>query len=566
MSSVYRVNTRTRKITREPLKEAWKLLGGRSLIAAVMTEEVNPKCDPLGKENKILFCTSLLAGTTVPMGHRLSVGGKSPLTGTIKEANVGGTAASMLAAHDIKMIVVEDFPEDGKWHIVKINQDGSADLIPAGDFAGLNNYALVDKCKARFGKDIGIMSIGVAGERGYKNSTIQLLDAATGYPSRAAARGGVGSIMGSKKIKAVVIEKAKNKSKFPYADKQRYDEARKKFIESVLNDPRAKAIKSVGTLLGIMGTGPTGILPVQNFSGKLFDKIAELNPEAFMKRMAVGGGRNAESCQPGCIIQCSNRFHDKDGNYLTSGLEYETIALLGSNCNISDYDYIARADRACDDLGIDTVELGATIGVCMEGGKIPWGDAAAAEKLIQEMHDGTEFGKLMGQGTEAVGKALGVKRIPTVKGQAMAGYDPRNLKGIGVTYATSPMGADHSAGSTMAYPGDHKSKTGQVENSADRQIAVAACDSLICLLCWGSALPFLPEMLAGIYGGEWDNSKIMQIGSQTIQCELAWNKAAGFTEKDNKLPEFFYTEASPATGASFDIEPEEYASMFNCTA
>lgn len=562
MSSVYRINTRTREITREPLKEAWKLLGGRGLIAAVMTEEVNAMCDPLGRENKLILCTSLLAGTNMPMGHRLSVGGKSPLTRTIKEANVGGTAATMLANHDIKIITIEDFPEDGKWFIVKINQDSSAELIPADDFVGLNNYALVDKCKARFGNDIGVMSIGVAGERGYKNSTIQLLDAATGYPSRAAARGGVGSIMGSKKIKAVVIEKAKIKNQFPYADKHRYDEARKKFIELVLNDPRAKAIKSVGTLLGIMGTGPTAILPVQNFSGKLFNKISELNPEAFLKRMAVGGGRNAESCQLGCIIQCSNRFHDKDGNYLTSGLEYETIALLGSNCNISDYDYIARTDRACDDLGIDTVELGATIAVCMEAGKIPWGDTAAAEKLVQEMYDGTEFGKLMGQGTEVVGKALGVKRIPTVKGQAMAGYDPRNLKGIGVTYATSPMGADHSAGLTISYPGDHKSKEGQVENSADRQIIVAACDSLMCLLGLGAALPFLPELMAGIYGGEWDRSKIMEIGFQTITRELAWNKAAGFTEKDNKLPEFFYTEKSPATGASFDIEPEEYASMF----
>ena len=144
----------------------------------------------------------------------------------------------------------------------------------------------------------------------------------------------------------------------------------------------------------------------------------------------------------------------------------------------------------------------------------------------------------------------------------MAGYDPRNLKGIGVTYATSPMGADHSAGLTISYPGDHTSKTGQVENSEDRQVLVAACDSLMCLLGLGGALPFLPDLLAGMYGGEWDKSRIMDIGLETIKRELAWNKAAGFTEKDNELPDFFYTEKSPATGASFDITPGEYASMF----
>ena len=564
MSIVYRVNTTTKEITHEELKEEYRLLGGRSLIARVLTDEVNPQCDPLGAGNKLILCTTLLAGTTLPMAHRLSVGGKSPLTGGIKEANSGGTAASMLARHGIKMIILEGLPQTNDWHILHIQKDGTPEFMDAVDYLGLNNYDFAAKMQERFGKDVGVISIGVAGERGYRNSTVQLIDASTGYPSRAAARGGLGALMGAKKIKAVVIEKAANRYNFPYADKERYEAVRKKYIQRVLSSPRTESMQKTGTISMIDFTSTVAALPVRNFSGQFFEQAEAIKSKAFVERAFVGGGKNKEGCQPGCIVRCSNRFHTKDGEYLTSGLEYETVALCGSNCGIADLDVIARLDRMCDDLGVDTIETGATIAVCMEAGKVPFGDGEGAIALLQEMMDGTEFGRLMGQGTEAVGKALGVKRIPTVKGQALPAYDPRNIKGLGVTYSTSAMGADHTAGMTLGPGIDPSKKDFQVEKSRQSQMGAAVTDSFTCSFGWGELNndEILPEVMSSLYGGEWTFEQIMNIGKETIKLERAFNKAAGFTGDDDCLPTFFYTEAS-ATGTVFDISPEEMQEIFN---
>jgi len=242
-----------------------------------------------------------------------------------------------------------------------------------------------------------------------------------------------------------------------------------------------KWLREIGTPALVDVTGPKAILPVRNYSGEFYDKLASINREQFLSKLKANGGRSGKPCQAGCVIHCSNHYNDAKGEYLTSGLEYETVALLGANCDIADFDIIARMDWLCDDFGIDTIETGATIGVCMEAGKIPWGDGEAAIGLIEEMISGTELGKLLGQGTLVAGKTLGVKRIPTVKGQAMAAYDPRNLKGTGVTYATSPMGADHTAGLTMSAALNPISPLGQASLSGMVQSVAATADSFMCL-------------------------------------------------------------------------------------
>jgi len=559
MSKVYRVNVRTKTITQEELKEEYRLLGGRSLVSKVLTDEVDPTCDPLGAGNKLILCTTLLAGTTIPAAHRISVGAKSPLTGGIKEANSGGTTATYLARHNIKMIIFEDLPESDQWHLLKIDRDGKAELVPADEYVGLNNYALVEKLKERYGDSIAVTSIGKAGEMLYRNSTLQSIDAATGFPSRASARGGLGAVMGSKKIKAVVIERSEKPHAFQYADKERYEAARKKFVDTIINNAGMQWLREIGTpaLVGI--TGSTAILPYRNYSGAFNEKLSTLTADQFMKNIKERGGKTGEACQVGCVLHCSNRYHDASGNYLTSALEYETIALVGSNCAISDLDMVARIDRLCDDFGLDTIETGATLAVCMEAGKIPWGDGEAAIALIEEMKAGTEFGRILGQGTLATGKALGVKRIPAVKGQSLSGYEPRNLKGTGVTYATSPMGADHTAGLTLEAPIDPLNPMGQAAVSSMLQPMFAAADSLMCLFAWFAAASAdtIPELMAGVYGGEWDFNKVIDIGRQCVLREKAFNTAAGFTKEDDRLPEFFLTEKSPATGAVFDIKPIE---------
>jgi aldehyde:ferredoxin oxidoreductase len=565
VTKVYRINVKTKAILQEELKEEYRLLGGRSLISQVITDEIDPTTEPLGAGNKLIICTSLLAGTTVPSAHRLSIGGKSPLTGGIKESNSGGTFATMLAQHNIKMIILEDLPNSDNWQLLKIGKDGGMEFIPADDYIGLNNYPLVEKLKERYGKKIGIISVGKAGEMIYRNSTLQNLDASTGYPSRASARGGMGSVMGSKKIKAVVVEKAERPYAFQYADKERYEAVRKKIVDAMVNNEKNKWLREIGTPALVDVTGSRAILPVRNYSGEIYDKLASITGEQFLSKLKANGGKTGKPCQAGCAIHCSNHYNDSKGKYLTSGLEYETIALLGANCDIADFDVIARMDRMCDDFGIDTIETGATIGVCMEAGKIPWGDGEAAIGLIEDMISGTELGKLLGQGTLVVGKTLRVKRIPAVKGQAMAAYDPRNLKGTGVTYATSPMGADHTAGLTLSAVLDPISPVGQVALSATVQSAAATADSFMCLFAWSAAgsREIIPELMSSVYGGDWDFDKVLNIGRQSLLREKAFNIAAGLKEESDRLPEFFLNEKSPATGAVFDIKPIELDGVLN---
>ncbi|WP_258361141.1 aldehyde ferredoxin oxidoreductase C-terminal domain-containing protein [Moorella sulfitireducens] len=565
MPNVYRINTRTKSIAGEDLKKDYLLFGNRGLVAKVLSDEVNPACDPLGAENKLIICTGIFAGTPVPGAHKFSIGGKSPLTGGIKESNVGGNAGYQLARHGIRMLVFEDLPADDKWYLLKVNKDSTVELVPADEYVGLNTYALSEKLYAKYGKDIAIIAIGTAGERKYNIASVMVSDQATGHPCRAAGRGGMGAVMGSKHIKAVVIEKAEKKYEVNYVDKEKFMAANKKYIDFLTHADSMKVMTEVGTIGAIDIMGSMAIMPVKNFRGGFFDKIDGVNTKAFLTKLKENGGKNGLPCQPGCVVRCNNIYCNSKGEYVTGSLEYETVVLLGPNCDIANLDFLAEMDRLCDDLGVDSMEVGNIVAVCMEAGKIAWGDEDGTRKLIMEMVEGTEFGRLMGKGTAAVGKALGVQRVPAVKGQAISAYDPRNLKGMGVTYATSPMGADHTAGHTFVPGVDHMSKVGQVNLSGQLQMTTAMVDNMGCMfnLLSSVSLPdVLPNLMAGLYGGDWDLKKVIGIGVQTLMLEKAFNKAAGFTDEDDRLPEFFYKEKALATGTVFDITSEEIKKVF----
>lgn len=558
-----RLKMDTKSIIYENVKEEYELFGGRGLIAKILNDEVNPKCDALSRENKLILCGGLLNGTLAPNCGRLSVGGKSPLTGGIKEANVGGTAARILGKLMLKAIIVENKPPDNEWFILRIDAD-KTELLPAGKYVGLNNYALAERLREDFGEQISIISIGTAGERGYRNSTVQVTDM-EGRPSRAAGRGGLGAVMGSKGLKAIVLN-ATGSADTEYADREKFKAAVKNYTVAIKADPvSGQVFPALGTAALVNMVNALGALPTKNYSNGKWDKAENIGGEKLVEIQSTRGGGTGHICMPGCVVSCSNIYNDANGNYLTSGFEYETIALNGSNCGIDSLDTIARIDRLCDDLGIDTIETGGTIAVCMEAGQIQFGDGEGAIKLIQEMMDGTDFGKVLGQGTELTGKYLGVSRIPTVKGQNMAAYDPRGLKGTGVTYATSPMGADHTAGNTVGNPTvDPYKKEGQVDLSTNLQVAMATIDSLgICLMAAlgpmanPESIGYLCAMMSGKYGGQWESDRFFGIGVQTIALEKAFNNAAGFTTRDNKLPDFMYREVLPSSGAVFDFTEQE---------
>ncbi|MFZ5643394.1 MAG: aldehyde ferredoxin oxidoreductase C-terminal domain-containing protein [Bacillota bacterium] len=553
-------------VSKEPLDDEYRELGGKALIAQYMIKNVPPQCDPLGIENQLIFCTTVFAGTKFTTAHRLSVGGKSPLTGGIKESNVGGYAASLLAEQGIKLIVVKDHPaNDGLWFL-HIDARGNAVLEEASVYEGVNNYELVKKMHERFDNKLATVSIGSAGERLYKSASIQVSEFGSGHPSRAAARGGLGALMGSKRLKAIVIEKPEKPFKVKYENEAKFNEVCQKLNKMIAEGAKNDPFHNIGTIATIEVTGANGILPVGNYSGKLFPEYTEVGANRFMSNLAARGGRNKLSCQPGCVVQCSNVYNDKDGNYLTSGFEYETIALFGPNCLIADLDAIAKMDRICDDLGVDTIEIANAVAMCMDAGKIQWGDADAALALLKEMVDGTEFGNLLGSGCEAVGKSLGCKRIPVVKHQALAAYDPRNTKGTGITYATSPMGADHTAGLSMGRAFDDRGRAAQAFVSNKLQVAMCFADSMMCIFAFAHMVPGIPllgDLMAALYGGEGGLLRVSTMGVKTLLTERAFNKMAGMTAEDDRLPDFFYKERSVATGSQFDINDYELEVLFD---
>ena len=566
MWSKLTIDMKNLNVTKNEMDKDLNELGGRSLIAQYMIKNVPPQCDALGCDNRLLFCTTVFAGTKLTTAHRMSVGGKSPLTGGIKESNVGGLAAHQMASHGIKMIEVINVPEnEGLW-MLHIDAKGLATLKDASKYKGVNNYEFVDKIKSEYGDEVATISIGSAGERLYKNASIQISEFKSGHPSRAAARGGVGAIMGSKGLKAIVMEKPDEKFIVNYADEDKFKEICLKLNKMVAAGAKTDPFSKIGTIATIEVTGANGVLPTDNFSGRLFPDYKKVGANEFMTNLAARGGKNNIPCQPGCVVQCSNSYNDKNGDYLTSGFEYETIALFGPNCHISDLDAIARMDRLCDDMGVDTIETANAIAVCMETGKIQWGDSEAVIGLLNELKEGTEFGNLLGEGCEAVGNHLGCKRIPVVKHQAMAGYDPRNTKGTGITYATSPMGADHTAGLTMGRAFDDAGRTAQAYASTKLQVAMCFADSMMCIFAFAHMVPGMPllgELMAALYGGDTSFTRVSTMGVKTLLTERAFNKMAGMTEKDDRLPEFFYNERSIATGSKFDIHDVEMEVLFD---
>ncbi|WP_211289620.1 hypothetical protein SPSIL_036930 [Sporomusa silvacetica DSM 10669] len=564
MLKFLRINANQKTAIFEEVKEEYKFFGGRSLIAKLLNEEVDPACNALGVDNKLIICGGLLNGTIATTSGRLAFGGKSPLTGTAKEANVGGTGGAAFGKLGLKAIVIEDMPTDNEWSIIKISKD-KVEFLPAAKYVGLNNYDLAAQLRKDMGTKISILSIGGAGEKGYRNSTIQVTDM-SGNPARAAARGGLGALMGSKKIKAIILED-NGIANAEYEDKEKFIAAHRKFVEGIKANPvSGQLLPTFGTAALVNAVNGLGGLPTLNYSQGRWDKAEMISGEKLAEVQQSRGGKMGHACQPGCVIKCSNVLHDANGKYVTSGCEYETIALNGSNLGIDSLDFIAKVDRLCDDFGLDTMDTGATLGVCMEGKKIAFGDEKGALGLIEEMMAGTDFGKILGAGTDATAKYLGVKRVPTVKGQSLAAYDPRALKGTGVTYATCPMGADHTAGNSLGAPGvDPYKKEGQVALSTNLQVAMALIDSLgmcifasfcivdpanVCHLC---------DMMAAKFGGEWNPDRLFGLGVQSIALEKKFNKGAGFTAADDRLPEFMYTETLESCNSVFDVTDEEMA-------
>jgi aldehyde:ferredoxin oxidoreductase len=561
----FRINMFSKEIDELQLSEEYNLLGGRSLIAKILLDEVKPTCNALGPNNKLIFAPGLLGGTIAPCSGRLSIGGKSPLTGGIKESNVGGIAATKLSKLNIKALIIEDKPQEDKWYIIHISTKG-VEILEEAEIIGADNYFVSEYLLKKYGNKVAIISIGSAGEKQYRSSAISVTDM-EGLPTRHAARGGLGALMGSKRIKAIVIDDTGAKNTL-IADSSAYKEISKKWITELVATKKVLTTKGTANLVTPMNE--LGCLPTHNFREGNFASADAIDAESLQKTIKERNGKQGIPCHPGCVIRCGKTYNDAKGNYITSGMEYETIVLMGSNCGIDDLDTIAKMNRICDEIGIDTMEIGVTIGVIMESGMIAFGDKEGAINILEEIKKGTVFGKLAAQGAEITGKALGVSRIPTVKSQGISGYDPRGLKGTGVTYITSPQGADHTAGNAL--PGrvgyrheteevlDVQKPEGQVALSRDLQIMTAVCD--LTGLCFfvgttKSNMEIIAQLLNAKFGINVNIDNVVKLGQDCIHYEKEFNSMAGFNEAHDQLPEFFYLEKLPPKEVEFDISEKE---------
>jgi aldehyde:ferredoxin oxidoreductase len=567
-----RVNMSEKSVQFQDVPKEYAGLGGRGLTSVIIHAEVPPRCDPLGPQNKLIFAPGLLSGTSLANTGRISVGAKSPLTGTIKESNAGGTVAAALGHLGITAIVVEGEAPKGELLILRIDEKGEASLLPAQAYKGVRTYALAEKLLETYGKRTAVLCIGPAGELQVSAASVQTTDI-DGRPCRAAGRGGLGAVMGAKGLKAVIVDQ-RGKSADAIADPKAFREAAKTFAQAIKAHPfTGQFLPNLGTAGLVAPVNSLGAFPCFNATKGVLEGWERISGETMAKLIKERGGKTTHMGCSQCVVHCSNEYVDQQGKYMTASMEYETIWSMGGMTGIVDLDLIAKLDFLCDDIGLDTISTGVGLAVAMDAGKVNYGDGEAALRMVEDVAKGTEFGKILGNGPAAVGQHLNHHRVPVVKGQSIAAYDPRGMQGNGVTYATCPMGADHTAGNMignyLSGALDPLKPDGQVAASRNAQISAASLDTLgVCLLVGGALRTpdggrALLQALKAKLGMNLEPEAIPAFGMKALQAEREFNRKAGFTSQDDRLPEFFYKEPLPPHNKVFLVSDGDLDSLFS---
>ena len=549
---IIRVDMSTGAITEERAPETHALLGGRALTARMLLEETDARIHPLSEAAKLFIAPGLLAGTAVTTSGRTSFGFKSPLTGGTKEANVGGQLGHRLARLNIKAIVVSGASPDG-WKRLDIDGSG-ARLSSAEDLVGRSNYDLHRELVGEALRTRAAATIGPAGEHRMASASIAVTDP-EGRPTRHAARGGPGAVMGAKGLKAIVVDDADGARTVPGENAKDFKGEVVKFSKMVLEDPRVHNTSRYGTAGVIKFVNRDNVLsmPTRNHRKGNWEEANSISGQVIEELGKERGGKMLP-CMAGCIIKCAILYNDADGEHVTTALEFETIALLGSNLEIGPADAVAALDRLCDDIGLDTIEVGNAIGVAMEAGVLAWGDWEGTKRLLDEdVRGGTPLGRIVGGGTVHVANTYGIDRVPVVKGQGLPAWEPRTLKGMGITYSTSPQGADHTAGMVTARGATADTL---VKQSRHEQLVMMAVDSVgVCQFT--NALPSdMAAFISERFATEMSDERLLELSREAIETEREFNRRAGFDKQDDRLPHWLLEEALPLPdGPSvFDID------------
>lgn len=575
---ILRINMTDLTAKYEDVPEKWARWAGRGLTSHIVFDEVDPTCHPLGPHNKLVIAPGWVTGSpAAPSSGRTSFGAKSPLTGGIKESNAGGLSGQKIARLGLAAVIIEGTPPENKWYTLVITKEG-VQFEDAAPLVGKGMYETDEILWEKYPKT-AIIGIGPAGEMKLSNAGISVNDPEN-KPGRYAGRGGLGAVMGARGVKAIVVDDSGG-STVEIANPELFKTGRRKLTEAIQEHALTKkdgALNTYGTAVLVNILNEAGGLPTRNFSSGQFEGAANISGEMLNEIITERGGEGevGHGCHPGCIIKCSNIYPDEDGNAYVSAIEYETAWSLGANCGIDDLEYVAHMTRECNDAGLDTIEAGNTIAIAMEAGLLEFGDAKGALELLREVKDGSHLGRIIGQGVEATAKAFGVYRVPTVKGQSMPAYEPRAVKGIGITYATTPMGADHTAGYTIApeiagVSGklDPLSTEGKAQLSLTFQAATAFIDSSG--YCLFTAFPILDipkgwegmaETVAGVTGMDIGGDDVVEIGKEILKIERLFNERAGFTSADDRPPEFMRYEKLPPHNVVWDVTDEQLDEVF----
>ena len=547
MRKYLHINLQDRSVRTEQWGAEQIVRAGRHYIAKTLLESGVAKVDPLSAENPLIFSAGPFAGTNFSNANRLSVGCKSPLTGGIKEANSGGTFGFALGQIETAGLTLYGASPD--WVVIRITKDGAISYETAEPYLGKGNNEAAALLFEKYGKKISFALCGPVGEYLGLMAGIAFADT-DGRPSRLAARGGVGAVLGSKKVKAIVVDLNKMPT---FRDRKKLMGAIREYGARLAKEPAINTFKTTGTAMMGDITNRIGGLPVRNFSAGRLVEAAQgplmLGGDYIRELNSGRGGHISHACMPGCMIECSNVYVDASGKELVSPLEYETLGLMGSNCGLAHPDDVAGVNAVANDLGIDTIEAGATLAVLMEAGLAKFGDVAFMLQALEDIRRGNERGRIIAQGAARAGAHYKVARVPVIKRQAISAYDPRVIEVTGISMMVTAQGADHTAGNLPVFDCKDKSTEELAEASLTIQTACATADSLGLCIFGRSVTNVSAELvvtaLNDAYGTALDPSFMQTLGRETLKTEWEFNKQAGFTDKDDELPEFFYAEPLP---------------------
>jgi len=567
IGKILRVDLTERRISTEKLDAeiAKKFIGGKGLGAKILYDSLKLGTDPLSPENILIFASGPLTATLAPTSARWAVVTKSPLTNIFLDCQVGGYFGAAMKLAGFDCIIMEGKADSPVYLWV---HDGNAEILNAGDLWGKGCFETENTLKKRLGESAHVASIGPAGENLVRYACISV------DKYRQAGRGGAGAVMGSKNLKAVAVRSAGHK--IEYADPEGFREAAKKALKVIRENSFIPLRRKYGTPIWVAPVNKAALLPTRNFRTGVFEKAENISGETMRDKIVVKDG----TCY-NCIIQCWKYTHVESGKYKVdelAGPEYESIALLGSDCGVGSIEAVAHASMLCDDLGLDTISTGNSIAFAMEcyerglltaedtdGLELKFGNADAEIEMVKKIAYRKGLGNLLAEGVRRASKKIGdgsERFAMHVKGLEIPGYDPRGAFGMALAYATSDRGACHQRAWTVRAEIEGKleprfSTKGRARFVKETQDERAMCFSLV--LCDFAPLEVkhFVELLNKATGFNFTVEDYLKTGERIWNLTRLFNVREGITRKDDTLPPRFMEEPLPEGATKEQVVTKE---------